>query len=51
MTDQANRDVVPQANQHVGTMESCLRNLRNMNLPTFYGSKLEEGPQEFINET
>ena len=51
MTTQANREVVPRANQHVGTMASRLRDFTRMNPPTFYGSKVEEDPQEFIYET
>ncbi|XP_069147184.1 uncharacterized protein [Solanum lycopersicum] len=51
MTSQANREVVPRANQHIGTMASYLRDFTRMNPPTFYGSKVEEHPQEFIDET
>ena len=50
MTAQANRDVVPQAHQQVATMESFLRDFTRMNPPTFYGSKFEEDPPEFIDE-
>ena len=32
MTDQHNREVVPRANQHVGTMASSLRDSTRMNL-------------------
>ncbi len=48
-TTQANWEVLSQANQHVGTMASCLRYFARMNPPTFYGSKVEENPQKFIN--
>ena len=45
-----NREVVPRPNQHVGTMASHLREFTRMNPPTFYGSKVEEDPHEFIDE-
>ena len=51
MTTQAYHEVIPQGNQHVGTMASSLRDLRRMIPPTFYGSKVEEDTQEFIDET
>ena len=51
MMAQANREVVPRANQYGGTMASSLRCFTRMNPPTFYGSKVEEHPQEFIHET
>ena len=51
ITGQANREVVPRENQHVSTMASRLRDFTRMNPPTFYGSKVEENPQDFIDET
>ena len=51
MTTKDNWTVVPQANQYVGTMVSSLRSFSRINPPTFYGSKVEEDPIEFINET
>ncbi|TMX03162.1 hypothetical protein EJD97_017964 [Solanum chilense] len=50
MTTQANREVVPRAHQKVATMDSHLRDFTQMNPHTFYGSKVEEDPQEFIDE-
>ena len=50
MTGHANREVVPQANQHVGTMASHLRDLTLMSPPNFYGSKVDEDPEELIDE-
>ena len=50
MTTQANQGEVPQENQQVINMVSYLRYFTRMNPPTFYGSKFEEDPQEFIDE-
>ena len=50
MTSQANWKVVPRAHQKVATMDSRLRDFTRMNPHTFYGSKVEEDPQEFIDE-
>ena len=50
MTTQANREVVHHPHQRVNTMASCLRDFTQMNPPTFYGSKVDEDPQEFIDE-
>ena len=44
------KEVVPRPNQQVATMDSRLRAFPRMNLPTYYGSKVEEDPQEFIYE-
>ena len=51
MMSQANGEVVPQANQRVGTMDYFLRDFTRMNPRTFYGSNVEEHPQEFIDES
>ncbi|TMW85548.1 hypothetical protein EJD97_022970 [Solanum chilense] len=51
MTAQANRQVVPRENQHMSTMVSRLRDFTRMNPPTLYRSKVDEDPQEFIDET
>ena len=50
MTTQANRDVAPRPHQQVTTMASNLRDFTRMNPPTFYGSKVDEDPQEFLDE-
>ena len=50
MTAQANREVVPRANKQVSTMASRLRDFTWMNPPTFYGSRVDEYPQEFIDD-
>ena len=50
MTTQTNREVVPRAYQQAATMASRLRDFTRMNPHTFYGSKVEEDPQEFIDE-
>ena len=50
MTAQANRGVVPRPHQQVTTMASRLRNFTRMNPPTFYGSMVDEDPQQFLNE-
>lgn len=50
MTAQANREVVPRPHQQVTTIASRLMDFTRMNPPTFYGSKVKEEPQEFINE-
>ena len=42
--------VVRQAHQQIATMASPLRDFTRMNPPTFYGFKVEEDPQEFIDE-
>ena len=46
----ANWEVVPQAHQQVSTMTSHLRDFTRMNPTTSYGFKVEEEPQEFIDE-
>lgn len=51
MTAQANRQVIPRANQHIGTIPSYLRDFTRINPPTLYGSIVEEDPQDFIYET
>ena len=50
MTTQANWDIATRPHQQVTTMASRLRDFTRMNPPTFYGSKVEEDPQEFIDE-
>ena len=50
MMIQGNRDIAPRPHQQVTTMASCLRVLSLMNPLTFYGSKVDEEPQELISE-
>ena len=50
MASQANQEVVLQANQQVATLVCHLRDFTRMNPPTFYGSKVEKDPYEFIDE-
>ena len=50
LTAQDNRDVAPLPHQHVTTMASCLKDFTQMNPPTFCGSKVDEDPQEFLDE-
>ena len=47
---QANREFASRPHQQVTTMASHLRDVTRMNPPTSYGSKVDEDPQEFINE-
>ena len=50
MTVQANQEVVPCPHQQVTTMAFRLRDFNRMNPPTFYGFKVDEDPQKFIDE-
>ena len=50
MTAQANWEIVRRAHQQVATMASRIRDIIRMNPPTFYGPKVEEDPQGFIDE-
>ena len=50
MTAQANWDIAPRPYQQVTTMASHLRGFSRMNSTTFYGSKVDEDPHEFIDE-
>ena len=50
MTAQANKELVPRPQQQVTIMASRLRDFTWMNAPTFYESKVDEDPQEFIDE-
>ncbi|WMV25522.1 hypothetical protein MTR67_018907 [Solanum verrucosum] len=48
MTAQANREIVAPLNPNVYMEVIRGRNLMRMNPPEFYGLKVEEDPQEFI---
>ena len=50
MTTQINQEDVPHPHQEVTAMASHLRDSNWMNPSTFYRSKVEEEPQEFIDE-
>ena len=49
MMTQDNREVIQREHQQVATISSRLMDFTRMNPPTFYGSKVEEDPQEFID--
>ncbi|KAK4724018.1 hypothetical protein R3W88_026797 [Solanum pinnatisectum] len=50
ITTHANREVGPQVNPNVSTMSSKLRDFTRMNPPMFFGSNVNEDPQEFVEE-
>ncbi|WMV08905.1 hypothetical protein MTR67_002290 [Solanum verrucosum] len=50
MTTQENRDVRPRVNAIENIVALRLRDFTRMNPPTFFGSKVEEDPQNFIDE-
>ena len=50
MTAKVNREVGPRMPPHASTMASRLRNFTRMNPPMFYGSKVDEDPQDFLDE-
>ena len=50
MTDQDNLNVAPHPHQQVTNMVSRLRDFTWINLPTFYGTKVDEDPKEFVDE-
>ena len=50
MTAQANWVIAPRPHQQVTTMASRLSDFTRMNPPAFYGSKVDEDPQEFNYE-
>ena len=50
MAAQANRKVVPHVQQIASTTISDLRDITRMNPHIFYGSKVNEHPQDFTDE-
>lgn len=50
ITAQANREVVPREKQHASTIASCLRDFTRINPPKYFGSKVDEDPQDFLDE-
>ncbi|WMV24005.1 hypothetical protein MTR67_017390 [Solanum verrucosum] len=48
--DSENREVVSPVNPNVGGTKARVRGFTSMNHPEFLKSKVEEDPQEFINE-
>lgn len=50
MMAQANREFVDLVNPNVRTTQTRVRDLTTINTFEFYGSKVEENPQVFIDE-
>lgn len=48
MMTQSNREVLSPMNPNVRTPKTIVREFIRMNPMEFYGSKVEENPQEFI---
>ena len=50
LTAQANMEVSPQEDQHVSTVASRLRDSTRMDPPKYFGLKVDEDPQDFLDE-
>ncbi|WMV14241.1 hypothetical protein MTR67_007626 [Solanum verrucosum] len=50
MTNQDNREVTAHVNPSVGTVATRIKDFTMMNPLEFHGSKVDEDPQEFIDE-
>ena len=50
MMARSNRDVGHQVNPNASTMATRLRYFTTMNPPMFFGSKVDEDPQDFLDE-
>ena len=50
MTTQVNREVGPRVPQHANTMASCLRDFTRTSPTMFFGSRVDEDPQDLLDE-
>ena len=50
MAAQAKREFGPRLNQNASTIASRLRDFTRINPPKFFGSKVNEVPQDFLDE-
>ena len=50
ITTQANKDFAPRENQHASNMASHLRDFTSMNPHMYFGSKVNEDPQDFVDK-
>ena len=50
LATQVARDTMVQVNPNANTIASWIRDSTRINPPTFYGSKVEDDPQRFINK-
>ena len=50
MMTQVNQEIRPRVPHYTSTLASCLRDFTRMNPPMFYGSRMDEDPQNFLDE-